>query len=357
MKWFVFILVLIPSWCRAADKPMVATFPLGGTSPQDLRDRIGFSIREKLDRDGQYDPISGPEMVDMAADAKDTLTFDTPPQTIKDLATGSGAVVLIWGDVSPTQGKDLLRIKELDLRAKDAAVSEYQSAISFPTDVRFAVEKFLQTLPGIAPFAHPNEEAVHHDPTSDGLFAVNPNLVIDCDFATEGHWNAIYKADTYAALINSDPPEIDRVEIFRLEPGHNVLAMRMSVDTAQNNGLACLSDPIDIQPGVRYRISFRYRSDGPNTHVFVKGYTRAKDLAGDAADREVYRLQVPPGQPTSDEWRQVEADLNPQNPSYPVQRLRIDLYGYLGAGNLMFDDVQLKAVGRQSAAATQPSGR
>jgi hypothetical protein len=357
MKWVVFICLMASATCLAADKPKVATFPLGGTSPQDLRDQIGFSIRTKLDRDGEYDPIAGVDMTDMAADAKAPVTFDTAPQAIKDLADGSGAVVLIWGDVSPSAGGDLLRLKRLDLRVKDAQTTEYTSTIAHVTDIRFAVEKFLEAIPGVTPFSHPNEQPVHHDPASDGLFSVNPNLVIDGDFATEGHWDALFKADTYQAPMSSDPPDTDRVEILRFEPGHNVLAMRMSLDTAQNNGLACLSDAIEIQPGVRYRVAFRYRSDGPSTHVFVKGYTLAKSLAGDPADREVYRLQIPPGPATNGEWRQVEADVNPRNPTYPVQRLRIDLYAYLGAGDVMFDDVTLKAVGRQSTPATEPAGQ
>ena len=41
--------------------------------------------------------------------------------------------------------------------------------------------------------------------------------------------------------------------------------------------------------------------------------------------------------------------MNPQShQGFPVQELRVDLYAYLDAGTVEFDDVQLKAVGAQT---------
>lgn len=361
MKWVVFICLMASATCLAADKPKVATFPLGGTSPQDLRDQIGFSIRTKLDRDGEYDPIAGVDMTDMAADAKAPVTFDTAPQAIKDLADGSGAVVLIWGDVSPSAGGDLLRLKRLDLRVKDAQTTEYTSTIAHVTDIRFAVEKFLEAIPGVTPFSHPNEQPVHHDPASDGLFSVNPNLVIDGDFAGLGHWDALNPSEKYPVPISDNPPAVDKVVIYRLpadkdNPAHNVLAMNLSLGVASYQGQACLSDATTIEPGARYRVSFRYMSDGPMQEVVVKGYTLGKNLAGAPADREVYRLQLLPSGDTAGKWKTIQADLDPRNPDYPVQRLRIDLYAYLYAGRIMFDDIQLKSIGKPAAAAATAPG-
>jgi hypothetical protein len=238
-------------------------------------------------------------------------------------------------------------------------LAEYQAPIAAPTDVRFVVEKFLSGFSGVQPFTHPNEQAVHHDRASDALFASNPNLVIDGDFVQEGHWDALYQSEKYTVPFSVGLPGVNKVVINRFpatagEPAHNVLAMNLSLEAAQNNGLAALSDAIPINPGVRYRITFRYRSDGPTTHVFVKGYTSGKNLAGEPEDREVYRLQVPPGPRTQNQWQTVEADLNPQNPAYPVERLRVDLYAYLAPGTVMFDDVQLKAVGRENSPTTKP---
>ena len=53
----------------------------------------------------------------------------------------------------------------------------------------------------------------------------------------------------------------------------HAVALKLSVEAAESNGLAALSDPIAIQPGKRYRMQLRYKSDGPLLHLFVKGYT------------------------------------------------------------------------------------
>ena len=80
--------------------------------------------------------------------------------------------------------------------------------------------------------------------------------------------------------------------------------------------------------------------------MFVKGYRPGTDLAGKAADVECYRLQVPPTGPTNGQWRTAVADLSPQSPTGgPPTTLKVDLYAYLGAGTVMFADVQLKDVG------------
>ena len=352
--------------CLGADKPIVAVFPLGGTSDQALRDRIGFSIRAKLDRDGTYSPLDGFAMKDMASAAKDPLSADTSPDAIKDLATDSGAVVLIWGDCSPAAGGqgDSLRLRVLDLRSSPVKVGSYDKPIADPEQVRFVVEKFLQTLPGIAPFEHPNENPVQHDPASDAEFRRNPNLVVDGDFTSAGHWDALLAADKYPVQISDQLPDEDKVCIYQMPVGngkHNVLAMNLSRGTAESYGVACLSEPIEIEPGIKYRVHFRYRSDGPSLHVFVKGYTRGKDIAGNPADLEIYRLQVPPSGATNGQWQTVEADLNPssaatvlsQAENRTVQRLRVDLYAYLKPGTVFFDDVELKSVGIE-ASSTRP---
>jgi len=359
----ILLLALITASASAQDtaKPKIAVFPLAGNSAADVRDRIGFSIRAKLDRDGAYEPLDGPMMQDIAAQSATPITFDSSPDAVKDLARGSDAVVLVWGDDSTAAGKDHLRLKTLDLRAKDAAAVSFESDISDPQQIRSVVERFLQTLPGVTPFTHPNEQAVHHDPASDALFAANPNLLVNGDFSQSGHWQAIFKTDQYFVGAGDELPATDRAVIYHLpaddgEKAHNVLVMDLSFHTAQNNGLACLSDAIEIAPGVRYRLSYRYRSDGPSLQTIVKGYAPDENLPGQPADREVYRMQVPPGGATGGKWKLVEADLNPRNPDFPVQRLRVDLYAYLNKGLIMFDNVQLKAVGEMNAqAASRPA--
>jgi hypothetical protein len=355
-------------------KPKVAIFPLAGSAAAADRDRVGFSMRAKLDRDGLYDPIDGPTMLDIASISKTAVGFDTPIEQVKELADGSGAAVLIWGDLS-SSGRDigLLRLNIVDLRQIPAIPRQAQKQIAQATDVRFAVEEILQSLPGVKPFDHPVEEALTADAASSAAWARNPDLVVDGRFADAGPWIALFRSEQYPPPISAMLPGPDKVAITR-QPGplgndEPVLAMNLSEDGASSNGLACLSGPIAIQPNTRYRLQFRYRSLGPTTHVFVKGYVRvAHPRPGDPAEMEVYRRQVPPGAATGGKWVTVTDDMNPQNPNSPVQVLRIDLYAYLKAGMVMFDDVQLRAVGDQThtvhdaalpvlPAATQPVGR
>jgi hypothetical protein len=247
----------------------------------------------------------------------------------------------------------LLKLQALDLRQKNSKPRSIEKLIKEPTDLRFASEEILQTLPGVAAFEHPNEVAVQNDARADELWKNNPNLVKNGDFSAAGAWQAIFAAEKYPVAISPNPPAVDKVNIypFPAEKGgkpNNVLAMNLSRYCAENNGMACLSGPIQIKPDIRYRLSFRYKSDGPTLHVFVKGYTMGEDINGKKAEREIYRRQVPPTGATKGEWVTIIDELNPQHAAFEVQYLRIDLYAYLSPGQVFFDDVVLKAVGEQT---------
>jgi hypothetical protein len=347
---FAFALIcgsLVFSGARAEDsKPRVAVFPLGGNAPADLREKVGFSFRAKLDRDGHFEPIDGPTMIEMTA--AETIDYQTTLKKLEDLSKDVQASVFIWGELDNGAKGLNLRVKLFDVYQPDPLPHEFEKAIAEPTDLRFAVEDILQTLEGVKPFEHPNEEAVVDDAKSAALFKKNPNLLVTGDFSAAGHWKALLGSDAYEPPISDALPDEDRVGIYRLTDGaahaENVLAMNLSKNVAENNGLACLSDTIAIQPHTRYRLQFRYHSDGPTLHVFVKGYTTGKTIAGEKTDREVYRRQVPPSGPTAGRWTTVTCDLNPDNPNYPVDCLRVDLYAYLTPGIVMFGDVQLKAI-------------
>jgi hypothetical protein len=329
------------------EKPKVAVFPLGGDAPAEVREKVGFSLRAKLDRDGHYEPIDGPAMLDLTGDK--AIDFQTNLKTLTDLSKDATPTVLIWGEVNGTGSGTKLRLKTFDLNQPDPLPHQFEKSLAQPTDLRFAVEEILQTLDGVKPFEHPSEEAVSNDPVLAAAFAKNANLIVDGDFADSNHWQALLGPDVYPPPITDSLPEEDKVNIYRMPDGkggiRNVLAMNLSKNVAENNGLASLSDAIPIQAGMRYRISFRYRSDGPTLHVFVKGYTTGKDIAGQAAEREVYRRQVPPSDATDGQWKTIVCDMTPANPNFVVEHLRVDLYAYLTPGIVLFDDVQLKEIG------------
>jgi hypothetical protein len=339
------------SWSRAdAEKPKVAVFPLAGTASDAARDKVDFALRAKLNRDGAYDAIDGPTMSDMAGRP---IPLSTASDDLKKLAGEEKPAVLIWGELD---GQDVLtlRLKILDLRQTAGEPSIVEKTIAQPTQLRFAVESALETIAGVKPFEHPDEAGITDDPAARALWDKNPNLLPDGDFATGGHWSALYRSEKYGAPIRDSLPDTDKVCIYRMpadapdEKPRNVLAMRLSLDAAQSNGLACISESFPIELKTRYRIRFRYRSDGPTLHVLVKGYTAGKDLKGAPKDVENYRRQVPPSGSTDGKWVTVADDLNPQNPDTPVQTLRVDLYAYENAGLVMFDDVMVKAVGEQT---------
>jgi len=347
--WLATILGLILGSVVLADpdKPKVAVFPLGGDAPADLREKVGFSLRTKLDRDGHYEPIDGPAMIDMAGDT--AVDFQTDLKTLQNLSNDTNPDVLIWGELNQAGTGTKLRIKTFDVDQPDPLPHEFEKTIAQPTDLRFAVEEILETLDGVKPFEHPSEEAMSNDPALAALFAKNPNLVVNGDFAESKNWQALLGPDAYPPPVEDSLPDDDKVNIYRMPDGHggihNVLAMNLSKGVAESNGLACLSDAFPIQAGMRYRLSFKYRSDGPTLHVFVKGYTTGKDIAGQPAEREDYRRQVPPSRATGGEWKTVVCDMTPANPNFPVEHLRVDLYAYLSPGVVMFDDVQLKSIG------------
>ena len=267
------------------------------------------------------------------------------------MAIDAHAAVLMWGQLDTTGDVTTLKINVLDNRQPHAKPVEIDKHWSDPTEVRFQLEQLLATLPNVE-FEHPVESSVTDDPTARALWAKNPNLVVNGAFTEPGHWNGIYQSEKYPVQISNQPPDTDKVSILRGggPEKQNVLAMNLSLDDAQNNGLACLSDAMKIEQNTRYRIQFRYKSDGPTLHVFVKGYTLAPDAAtGQPTMREAYRRQVPPSGPTDGRWVTVVDDLNPQShQGFAITELRVDLYAYLGAGHVLFDNVQLKAVGAQT---------
>jgi hypothetical protein len=352
---FAVLWIVNRAWADPAadDRPKIAVFPLAGTASDEDRDHIGFSLRTKLNRDGHYEAISGPEMVEMAAAATGPINLKTSADEVKKFASDAKAAVLIWGEVDGAGDQKDVRLMIMDLRDKDPTPREIDKKINDPTDLRFVAEEILQTIPGVKPFEHPSETSVTLDPESLKLWAKNPNLAPFGDFAEAGHWTAIFASEKYPAPISTTLPATDKINIYKLPAGkgesaHNVLAMRMSKDTAENNGLACLSDFIKIAPKTRYRLQYRYNSDGPSLHVFVKGYTTAKGFSGKPEEREIYRRQVPPSGATHGKWVTILDDVNPQRPGFTVEGLRIDLYAYLSPGVVMFDDVILKAVGKQT---------
>lgn len=339
-------IVLLLSTCALAGegKTRVAVFPIGGDGAEQSRERAAFSLRTKLDRTGNFEVVDGPRMQEIAAESEAPIKFATEAGAIRELGKIAEADLALWGDLSAGQ----LKMKLLDLRAADAQASEIIRPAGAPTDLRFAVEQVLQAIEGVEEFEHPVEQAVWEDELSKKLWQENPNLVANGDFSAAGKWTGLYRSEMYSALIASENPRVDKVAIVAGAGAGNAMVLNLSRECAESNGLAALSDAFKIEPATRYRLQFRYKSNGPVLHIFVKGYTRYASPTGEMMDREIYRRQLSVLPATKGEWVTVTDDFNPQHISLPVQNLRVDLYAYLHPGLVMFDDVVVKAVGAQT---------
>lgn len=332
-------------------RPRVAVFPLAGDSAADLRERVGFAIRTKIVRDGTYDVIEGVTMAELAAGGP---ALASKPADVAKLVAHEKPAILIWGEIVGGTPESLrgamIRVKILDLRQLGAKPVVVENKIAEQSAIRFATEEIIATLAGVGPVRRPNERVVIDDENSRTLWEKNPNLVGNGDFSDAGGWDAIFHAERYRIGVSTKLPAIDKIGIYAPATGADgesspVLAMVLSRDAAENAGLACLSDPIRIQPGRRYRISFRYKSERPMTLVFVKGYTTGKDIKGRPAERECFRTQVPAAGEADGQWHTIAADVNPYHPSFQVETLRVDLYAYLHPGVILWDDVVVKEIG------------
>lgn len=343
MRELMVVMLLLGAGPVWGERARVAVLPLAGDAEAALKERVSFSLRSKIDREGTYEAVAGVEVVEAWGEVPPPTVQSEPTFFVNHLKSLS-ASVFIYGRLDGTIRDGTLVVAVWDARS-GGSPKVIEQRLSAPTDLRFASEGILEALSEVGAFEHPREEAVRQDAASDARWRDNPDLVVNGGFDNPSDWEGIYQSERYVVPLHDTPPAPDQVAIWRMEDGEKVLAMHLSRTAAENHGLACLSGAIPIEPQRRYRLQFRYRSDGPKLHVFVKGYTRAKNARGRWVMREVYRRQVPSSGATDGRWVVVTDDLNPQHPVFAVTELRIDLYAYLHPGRVLFDEVVLKAVG------------
>ena len=384
---------------RAGDAalPRVAVFPLAGDAPVEQREKAAFGLRAKLDRTQAFEVVDGYAMTDLVSGLTTPVDVKTNVAQLKSLAPD--AAVILWGSLDKQGGGSVLRLNLFDRRGgENAEPRVFDEAIPNTQDLRFVAEKILASLKDVKPFEHMTEDAITDDDAARRAWddPANRNLVVNPDFnsapaAAKSYKHEIRLAATTApttrperVLLDEmgayDPvqsptgwhwvlgpkttpvrffdalPDTDQVVIYRAPArggaeSNPYLIMNLSRNTAENNGLVARSAFLPIKPNVRYRLAFRYRSDGPTQRVFVKGFTLTPDISGEKTEREIYRRQVPPSGATDGQWKDVTVDLNPQHNTFPVKLLRIDLYAYLSPGQIAFDDVVLKEVGAQTRVA------
>jgi hypothetical protein len=148
-------------------------------------------------------------------------------------------------------------------------------------------------------------------------------------------------------------------------PANRVIRFTLSQSLGDTTGVAYYSTFFPVQQGAKYRFQCRWRSDGPLAKVFIKCYDQIATQYQPKADgemrtpvshgakaglvpdfvetREVYRSQQNLKGPKNT-WNTHTQDFTPTHTEYTPRWGRVMLYGYLGAGEVEFDDVVLKQI-------------
>lgn len=98
---------------------------------------------------------------------------------------------------------------------------------------------------------------------------------------------------------------------------------------AETYGLSYYSDPIPVQPGVRYRVAYEALGVPAGMKVWVRGYARV-----DGEERRLWEHLITGGNDAS-HWQHVSAEVAP-TAHRPVERIRIMLFAYYPAGVYWF---------------------
>ena len=365
---------------RAATKQTLAvlSFIAKGDADKALAEKMRFAVSQKMGRDPRFVRDDNVE-VDQAISALQ-VTLDTWPSD-DDLEKIVGLLdrdLLILGKVEG---------RTLTLRAYRGGKLDKEVSGPIPDakeSPRQAVEKLLADLVQMR-FVVRDVEADHSDPQIEKNWLDRPNLVLDPDFELAvkdkdnqaQDWGAVLGPKRWhpaiATLGEAEGLGEDQVAVVpkaasgvpgagdgvrglagvRNESG-SCLMMRMSKNTAENNGLACESTWVPVEDGKRYRFAVRYHSTGPTPRLFIKGFAVAPDQFGDKNDpeavrREYYRAQVLPRHANKG-WGLIEMDFTPKAlekyADKKIQWVRVDLYIYLQPGDVFFDQVQIKKIER-----------
>lgn len=354
----------------------LAVFPFFATTPaeRDLARDMRFAVSQKITHTGEYDRQDNVEL-DLLFSTKQILLDQRPnAEELTNLLNQMGTQRVILGTVQK-------RHLKLELYAKGELLQ--QAEVDIPPgneSPKLAVEKVLTDLLSIR-FNHVREEEVDHsNPAVEALWRQRPNLAPDADFETAATqtlpaspgWGAILQLDRYAPplLTTAEARKLpkDKVAIVPTAvatddpktPGH-CLMMRMSGNIAANNGLACESVWIPVQSGQKYRFQVRYLSRGPVPRIFLKGFGVKPDKYSktdqpESSRREYYRAQVLPRK-ANEAFELIEMDFTPEalaKYDVKIQWLRVDLYVYLTAGDVFFDDVSVKNITPEPVSQTQP---
>ncbi|HEY4329270.1 MAG TPA: hypothetical protein VGN88_06010 [Phycisphaerae bacterium] len=370
-----------------AKKPTLAVLPFvaltGDTKEKDLAQRMRFAVSQKLSSDmnavvanGTYDRMDNVQ-IDQLVSALE-ISFAKAMPDDDEMQKLLGTLETEYTIAGAMKGR------HMTLTLYQGGTVTKTAAADIPPDnesPKLAVEKAITDLTGTA-FAHIRDvEADHLDAKAEARFASRANLVLDPGFEmaakdakkVASNWGAILESDRYAppliTLAEAEGLAQDRVAVVPVraagaalpaasgkesggggvEGNEYCLMMRMSKHTAENNGLSCESIWIPVENGKKYRFTAEYHSNGPTARLFLKGFAEKADQFSKKDDpetsrREFYRAQILPRKKNTG-WDLIEMDFTPSTVKATdpkIEWMRVDLYIYLTAGDVFFDQVTMK---------------
>ncbi|MBA3846532.1 MAG: hypothetical protein H0X45_07800 [Planctomycetes bacterium] len=112
---------------------------------------------------------------------------------------------------------------------------------------------------------------------------------------------------------------------------------------AEFYGLSYYSDPIAIEAGRSYRLSYEFQGPAGGVKVWLRGYGDLKRADGSVEQRKLWESVVA-GVGDGAGWHAVEHTTNPTKHRPAVRTVRVMLYAYYPADIYWFRNVRLELV-------------
>ncbi|MGD9126109.1 MAG: hypothetical protein PVH19_01915 [Planctomycetia bacterium] len=350
----------MPAFAQADEPKVVIPFDFQSKFDEGRYGKIvGDMVWKKLEKQGKFViPEAMLDVRDTLESNKVTLSADTPIETVKKLLEDQfGGQIAIWGSVERVPGNDFdvydLKVRCVDFSAKPKPKVIYtvdartKTVSEIPHKYLKAMFDALYEKGGTGSVSVGRTEAIEKN------WADNPNLIVGGDFQTGSSTKGVPKGwDTHGGQLREP---VGNLVQWQHEGKNRFIRLSFDKKLGDTFGVMYYSDRFPVTEGTTYRFQCRWRSDGPKVKVFVKCYDAtssdyhekgkpsARSGSGSERLREIYRSQQNLDGP-KDEWNVQTEDFTPKHTKYTPRWGRVMLYGYLGAGNVDFDDVVVKEI-------------
>ena len=334
----------------------------------DYGQRVGEGILIKLNKEGGFIiPDSMYDVRDLCAANNVKIGPDTPLSEVRRVVKDYfDADIGIWGSVERVPGHEwdvydlVIKCVDFSISAQPKVIYQCSARTKVVSEIphlyrKEMLDKLYDRQPGGPPPV---------DQFAEENWKKNPSLVQgDFERGTGGvpaGWASVggQQREPLGKLVSWVPESGN--------PDNKVIRFTFGKGVGNSTGVMYYSDWFPIDEGAKYRFQCRYRTNGPSIIVFIKCYSemgseyqgasqggasagnRYSPGAGDyvpeeAQRRECYRSQQNLKGPKN-VWNVHTEDFTPKHTKYVPRWGRVDLYSYLGAGVVEFDDVVLKQI-------------